>query len=174
MPRVDVAVNSPYFHLYESEDPVFQIHKSIPEGMSPQIEKAVEDFLRTSQTPNGVDLAGYYHQTLQMIAGRTVLNQGGDLWLGIRDGQLMAYVLATLAPDFDGRLAYIVSQAWVRKDQRGKRWVKDAWAKVRRRAKDCFAVHFAVFSSRENDKAYCRFLGKGFRRYSSILKEELL
>lgn len=168
-----VSIESPHFSLRTPLAPEFRLHKTIPAGLSPQIEKAVEDFIRTSHVPKGIDLAGFYQKTLESIAARTVMGGVGELWLGIADGQLWTYILATLSPDFDGRLSYMVSQAWVRKDQRGKPWVKDAWGKVRQRAKDCFASHFAVISSRENDDAYCRFLGKGFHKYSSVLKEEL-
>lgn len=154
-------------------EPLFSLHKTIPEGVSYQIEKAVEDFIRTSHTPEGVDLAGFYEQTLQSIATRTVMQGGGDLWLGISGGELYTYILANLGPDIDGRMAYTVLQAWVRKDQRGKRWVKEAWEKVRQRARDCFCKHFIVISSRGKPEAYCRFLGKGFHPFAEILKEEL-
>lgn len=173
MQRVDVTVNSPYFRLYQDEAPVFELHKSIPEGMSKQIEDAVEDFIRSSHIPKGVDLDGFYQQTLQSIASRTVLGGAGDLWLGILNGELHTYIIATLQPDFDGKLSYTVLQAWVRKDQRGKPWVKKAWNTVRQRAKESFASHFAVLSTRGKDKAYCRFLGKGFHPYASVLKEEI-
>lgn len=172
MTLANVIVDSPFFVLKEDENPVFELHKSIPKGIAPQLEKAVEDFIRTSHIPKGIDFNGFYYQTLKVIAGAGVLNQGGDLWLGISDGELWTYILAQIGENYDQKLAYTITQAWVRKDQRGQPWVKWAWEKVRQRAKDCFCKHFAVLSSRGNDKAYCRFLGKGFHYYASILKEE--
>lgn len=163
---------SPHFKLL-SETPDFALAKSIPTGIAPQIQLAVRDFMASSHLPAGVDAEGFYNQTLQAIAAASYLNQGGDLWLGFIDGVLVTYILAHISNDFDGRLAYTVSQAWVRKDQRGKAWVKEAWLKVRQRAKDCLCKHFVALSSRGNAKAYCRFLGKGFRLYGEILKEEL-
>lgn len=144
----------------------------IPTGMNKQFTDAVVDFMGASGLPNGIDRQGFFYQTLQAIATSAIIGQGRELWLGIHEGQLYTYILATIGQDFDGRLAYTVSQAWVRKDQRGKPWVREAWQKVRQRAKDMLCSHFAVYSTKENTKAYCRFLGKGFRKYSEILKEE--
>lgn len=123
--------------------------------------------------PKGVNIEGFYYQTLQTIANISVMNQSGELWLGTIDGNLVTYILAHIGNDYDNRLGYMVTQAWVRKDQRGQKWVKEAWQQVRTRAKDCFCKHFSVISSRGHTKAYCRFLGKGFHLYAEILKEEL-
>lgn len=160
--------------VFKVTKPRFELCKTIPEGIPKQIEAAVVDFMKTSHMPEGIDLNSFYNQTLQSIAARSVMNQpGGDLWLGICDGELYTYILAHMGADLDGRMAYTVTQAWVRKDQYRKPWVKEAWEKVRQRAKSVFAKHFVVISSRGNDKAYCRFLGKGFHFYASLLKEEL-
>lgn len=172
MNNTTMVMDSEFFHKTESDKPTFEIVKAIPKGIAPQIENAVVDFIHASHTPEGVHLGGFYQHTLQSIASASILNQGGDLWLGIKDGELYTYILAHIGQDVDHRLAYIVTQAWVREDQRGKPWVKWAWEKVRQRAKDSFCGHLMVISSRGNDKAYCRFLGKGFRPYASILKEE--
>lgn len=164
---------SPHFKFLEAEKPFFEVVRSLPQGMAGQLEDAVRDFIISSHLPQGVDPDGFYNQTLQAIAGASYLQQGGELWLGVSDGTLWTYILAHVGNDFDGKLAYTVTQAWVRKDQRGQPWVRWAWEKIRRRAKDCLCRHFVILSSRGNDKAYCRFLGKGFHFYASILKEEL-
>ncbi len=164
---------SPYLTLVEPEKPDFGLAKAIPAGLAPQIENAVRDFMVSSHLPQGVDGMGFFRQTLQAIAAASYLNQGGELWLGMMNGKLVTYILAHIGNDFDGRLAYTVTQAWVREDKRGQPWVKEAWQKVRERAKDCLCSHLAIFSTRGNDKAYCRFLGKGFHFYCSILKEEI-
>lgn len=169
---ISVECISPHFKLVEPQSPNFGLCRVIPEGMAPQIEMAVRDFIVSSHLPDGVDPEGFSRQTLQSIAAASYLSQGGELWLGILGGRLVTYILAHVGNDYDGRLAYTVTQAWVRKDQRGQKWVKEAWEKVRQRAKDCLCKHFVVLSSRGNDKAYCRFLGKGFHFYASILKEE--
>lgn len=164
---------SPHLTLVEASRPYFALSKVIPTGMVPQIENAVRDFMVSSHLPDGIDKEGFFRQTLQAIAAASYLNQGGELWLGISNGILLTYILAHVGNDYDGRLAYTVSQAWVRKDHRGQPWVKEAWEMVRHRAKDCLCKHFVVLSSRGKTKAYCRFLGKGFHPYAEILKEEI-
>lgn len=155
------------------KEPLFTLAKVIPSGMAPQFQEAVKDFIVSSGLPDGIDKNGFYYQTLQTIANSAILGQGRELWLGTRDSELYAYILSWIAPDFDGRLSYTVTQAWVRKDQRGQPWVREAWQKVRQRAKDTLCTHFTVFSTKENTKAYCRFLGKGFHKVNEVLKEEI-
>lgn len=169
---LSVESANPCLRLIDPIRPHFALSKNIGNGIAPQIELGVRDFIESSHLPDGIDKEGFFRQTLQAIASASYLNQGGDLWLGIMDGELVTYILAHVGNDYDGRLAYTVTQAWVRKDQRGKKWVKEAWEMVRKRAKECFCKHFVVISSRGNDAAYCRFLGKGFHFYASILKEE--
>lgn len=160
------------FEFAVPDIPMFSLAKEIPKGLNSQFSEAVNDFMDSSGLPEGIDRKGFFYQTLQAIANSAILGQGRELWLGINDDQLYTYILASIAPDFDGRLSYTVSQAWVRKDQRGKPWVKAAWEKVRQRAKDTLCSHFAVYSTKGNTEAYCRFLGKGFHKVSEILKEE--
>lgn len=159
--------------VIEPSSPSFTLYKMIPSGAGPEIESAVRDFMASSHLPDGVDPEGFFRQTLQAIANASYGGGAGDLWLGFMSGRLVTYILAHVTNDIDGRLDYFVSQAWVRNDQRGKPWVKEAWQKVRQRAKDCFCKHFSISSSRGNDDVYCRFLGKGFHKYISVLKEEL-
>lgn len=170
---ITAETSSPHLTLIEPSKPEFSLWRSIPKGLAPQIENAVRDFMVSSHLPRGVDPEGFFRQTLQGIAAASYLNQGGDLWLGVSRGTLWTYILAHVSNDYDGRLSYTVTQAWVKKDQRGQKWVKDAWNQVRQRAKDCFCKHFVVLSSRGHTKAYCRFLGKGFHPYAEILKEEI-
>lgn len=161
------------FKFTPLEEPVFELATSVPRGMNQQFHDAVIDFMASSGLPRGIDKNGFYYQTLQAIANSVILGQGRELWLGIQDGQLVTYILASIGPDFDGRLSYTVSQAWVRNDQRGKPWVRGAWQKVRQRALDTLCSHFVVHSTKENTAAYCRFLGRGFHKASEVLKEEL-
>lgn len=170
---LNIECPSPYFKMIDEDSPEFGLTKIISPGLAPQIENAVRDFMVSSHLPEGVDKEGFYRQTLQSIAAASYLNQGGELWLGVSRGTLYTYILANIGNDYDGRLSYTVMQAWVKKDQRGKRWVKEAWQQVRQRAKDCFCKHFAILSSRGKTAAYCRFLGRGFKPYAEILKEEI-
>lgn len=173
MKLLEVESLAPELKMTPSEAPFFRLAHALPEGMNSQFQLAVMDFIVSSGLPEGIDKTGFYYQTLQAIANSAILGQGRELWLGTRGDQLYTYILGGIAPDFDGRLAYTVSQAWVRKDQRGKPWVRDAWQKVRQRAKDTLCSHFVVLSTKGNTAAYCRFLGKGFKKVSEVLKEEL-
>lgn len=159
--------------VVEPQKPIFGLCTAIPEGLSSEIQAAVIDFVRSSGLPDGVDVKGFYYQTLQSIANSAILGQGRELWLGTHKGKLLTYILASISPDFDGRLAYTVHQAWVKNEERGQPWVRAAWQLVRQRAKNTLCTHFVVHSTKGRTEAYCRFLGKGFRKHSEILKEEI-
>lgn len=163
---------APELTLTQPDKIEFGVVKAIPEGMGPALESAVKDFIKASHTPKGVDIEGFYYQTLSAMANSTILGQGGELWLGTVGGELSIYILSSISNDIDGKLCYFVSQAWVREDQRGQKWVRWAWQRVRDRAKNLMCKHLMIASSRENDAAYCRFLGKGFHKYVTYLKEE--
>lgn len=155
------------------ETPSFEVVKELRPNVSREIEEAVKDFMTCSNMPQGVDPEGFYYQTLSAMANATYLNHGGDLWLGFIGSKLVIYILAVVNQDIDFKLTYWVSQGWVREDQRGKPWVKKAWDKVRQRAKDLMCKHLVVISSKPNDEVYCRFLGPGFHKYATLLKEEI-
>lgn len=154
------------------ETAYFRVVKSIPEGVTRQIENAVNDFIASSHMPNGVDPTGFYFQTLEAIANATYLGGGGEFWIGTKDGELLIYILGHVAKDIDNRLSYHVSQAWVREDHRGRPVVKEWWEAVRERAKSLFCKHLVITSTR-NPKAYQRFLGHGMTQYAVMMKEEL-
>ncbi len=150
----------------------FSVRGSIPHGFGPMLEVAVKDFIVSSHVPDGIDLKGFYNQTLSAMASATVLAQGGELWLGTKGDELLIYVLAHIGNDFDGRLSYNISQCWVRKDYRGNGIVKEWWEAIRSRAKDCLCKHLSMTSSR-SPKAYMRWLGGGLQEYATILKQEI-
>lgn len=154
------------------EKPYFRVIKTIPEGLAPQIESAVVDFIKTSHLPAGVDRGGFYNQTLQAMASATVLNQGGEMWIGTARGELLTYVMAHIGNDFDGRLSYHVSQAWVKKGFRATPLVKSWWGQIKSRAKDLMCGHLVITSSR-NPKAYERWFGDGMAIYATLLKMNL-
>lgn len=162
---------SPYIKLHEDR-PDFRLVKSIPSGLAPQIEEAVKDFIKTSHVPEGIDLNGFYYQTLQAIANATILSGAGEFWIGTVDNELVIYTIAYINNDFDGKLAYHISQTWVKKEYRGKPIVKEWWNQIKQRAKDCFCGHLCLTSSR-NPKAYERWLGDGMKHYATLLKQTL-
>ncbi|WP_230685497.1 hypothetical protein, partial [Streptococcus pneumoniae] len=76
-------------------------------------------------------------QTLQAIANSTVLSGAGEFWIGTLNGELLIYTMAYINNDFDGKLAYHISQTWVKKEWRGDPIVKEWWGQIKQRAKDC-------------------------------------
>jgi hypothetical protein len=163
---------STYLKLKEEVEPVFEIVKRIPDGLSSQIEDAVMDFIKTSHSCPGVDAVGFYNQTLEAIAGATILGQGGDFWLAIDSQGVFGYALCRIVKDVDNRLTYWCAQSWLRKDMRGLEWYKFGMDKIRERAKSCFCAHLVIVSSR-NAEAYLRFLGKNWNKYATLLKEDI-
>lgn len=154
------------------EKPYFRVIKSIPDGISNQIEMAVIDFIDCSHVSESIDKRGFRNQTLQAIANASVLNGGGEFWIGTLKGELLIYTLGHISNDFDGRLSYNISQTWVRKDYRGNPIVKEWWKAIKQRAKDCLCGHLVITSSR-NPKAYERWLGDGLEIYATLLKTTL-
>lgn len=160
-------------HFHFSENPLrFEIVKTLNPKHVPQIKAAIRDFMISSHMSEGVDPRGFVAQTEQSIANATVLGRGGDFWLMIENDQVIAYVLAQVVTDIDCNLTYWVSQAWVRKDMRGNIAIKMAWQKIRERAAQCLCKHIIVVSSRDS-AAYCRWLGRGWHQYATLLKEDL-
>lgn len=153
-------------------NPTFGVIKTIPPGFPRQIEGAVEDFIRSSHVPQGIDLKGLYFQSLEAIAAATHLGGSGDFYMGSYRDEIICYALAFVARDIDQKLAYHITQAWVRSDVRRNPIVKEWWEAMRQRAKDLFCKHIVITSSR-NPKAYIRFLGHGMHEYCVMLKEEV-
>lgn len=152
------------------EKPTFSVVKEIPSHLSLQVQHAVLDFIVTSHLPEGIDVDGFYQQTLEAIANCTYMNGAGEFWMGVKDGKLLIYILGHVAKDMDNRMTYHISQGWVHNDYRGNPIVKEWWEAIRQRAKDLFCGHLCITSSR-SAKAYQRFLGHGMKEYAILLKE---
>ena len=150
----------------------FSVVREITENMHNQIQAAVTSFIHDSHMPEGIDLEGFRRNTLQAIASATIMGQGGDFWMATKRGELVAYVLASIGNNLDGKLAYQVSQAWVRKDYRRTPIVREWWGQIKERARNCMCGHLVIMSSR-NPKAYERFLGDGVKKYADLLKMSL-
>lgn len=155
-----------------TERPSFGVVKVIPKWAVPELELAVKDFIATSHLPSGIDVSGFYYQTLEAIANATYLGGSGDFWLATINGRVVVYGLAHISKDIDQKLCYHISQMWVAKEFRGKPIVKEWYEIIIERAKSCFCKHLVIVSSR-NPEAYKRFLGHGLHDYATLLKCEL-
>lgn len=149
----------------------FRIVNDLNETIARQLAGAINEFMKDSDLGRGVDEIGYFEATKNAMIEACLGN--GDLWIGTLDEALVIYILAGMSNEVDNRLTYWVSQAWVRKDQRGLPWVRQAWQTIRERAIETKCAHIVTISGRENNEAYCRFLGKGWHIYGVLLKEDL-
>lgn len=147
----------------------------LPKTLNPlAIERAVQQFMQ-----DGGELrvegneVGLYQETLESIANASFMGLGGrDFFLAVEDGEVVAFALCMVDKGLGNRLCYRISKVWVHKKYRHTKQVKIWFQQLRERAKNLLCQHITVPSSR-GDKAYCRFLGKGWHPYMVMLKEDL-
>jgi len=152
----------------------FLVKGSLPDTLKHGsiVSAIVSNFDQMDWVP-GVSREGFIQQTLLSIANATFLKVGGDFWLiENADGTCGGYMLARFVVDIDNKLCYWISQVYVAKEHRGK-GSKEAFQVIREYAKKNLASHIVAVSGRENSKAYCRFLGEGYHKYATLLKEDL-
>ncbi len=152
-----------------------EIVGEIPKDLEPRaIEHAVQSFIRDSKVEQyHLSGSGLYNQTLEAIACATFLKTTGRFfWLAWHDGKVLAYCLSSVARDVDNRLTYHLEQAWVHRDVRRHKIVKQWYELFRAHAKQLLCSHITVVSCR-NTKAYLRFLGANWHEYFTVLKEDL-
>lgn len=145
------------------------VRGELPKLNEKAIERAVSSFV-SSVDVHG-DLVGFYNQTIKSIY-HAIYNGNGEFWLAHEAGEVLGYVMARIAVDVDDQLCYWLSQAWLHPNYRGKKEVKNWWQKIRSHAKQRLCKHIMVISARNNE-AYCRWLGKGWHEYATILKEDI-
>lgn len=147
----------------------------LPDGLTYKaIEFAVREFVKDSHTKeSGADPDGLYQQTLEIIANAIIYgSEARQFWIAHLDGEVFAYVIASVSKDVDNKQTYWITQAWVNKKARGHKIVKTWYQMLREEAIRLGCKHIVVPSSR-GVKAYLRFLGKGWKLYLSLLKEDL-
>lgn len=147
--------------------------KELPKLCPYAIEEAVSRFIEDSKI-QGVDKDGMFNQTIESIAHATMFatNDTNHFWLAHNGQDVLAYVLAHISKDIDNKLTYTISQGWVAPQLRGKKIVKLWWEKIRAEAKQRMCKHI-MFPASRHPKAYLRFLGKGYHKYATLLKEDL-
>jgi len=139
------------------------------------IEAAVEAFVRDSHTEEtGADPIGLYRQTLENIAASTLFSQNDaqQFWMADEDGDVISYAMCHISKDVDNQLCYWITQAWVHPKYRGSKQVKEWFQVFRSEAKKSLCKHIIVPSSR-GVEGYCRFLGKNWKPYVTLLKEDI-
>lgn len=135
------------------------------------IEDAVWSFVNDSHCNE--DLVGLHNQTIENIFHYSQCpDDTRNFWLADEDGEVMAYAMTHISKDVDNKLCYWITQAWVHPVIRGSKQVKEWFQIFREEAKKNLCAHIIVPSSR-GVEAYCRFLGKGWHTYVTLLKEDL-
>lgn len=152
--------------------PSLQLTRELPKDLNPKaIERAVERFLLEVDCKG--DWVGFFNQTIQKIASATFLRMPGhDFWCATQDGEVAGYALASVVNDIDGSLCYWAAQCWVDPKFRTLACVKEGYDKIFDYAKSIMCRYVVLVSTRD-DKAYCRFLGRGAHKYASLLKVDL-
>lgn len=139
------------------------------------LDRAIQSYLNDNHLdPTQVNLAGLKQQITDAIAAVVVFknNPGVDLWVAEEDGEVVSWTLAHVSKGVDNTLCYSMTDAWVTPAYRMKPIVKEWFRTMRTEAKRLMCKHILIPSSR-GAEAYCRFLGKGWHQYLTILKEDI-
>lgn len=153
----------------------FKKVQNLPKLRKGAIEDAVEAFVRDSHTEEThADPKGLFDQTIEVIAHATLFqhDDSRQFWMATDGGEVMAYAIVHISKDVDNQLCFWITQAWVHPICRGSKEVKGWFQLLRDEAKRLLCKHIVIPSSR-GVEAYCRFLGKGWKPYVTLLKEDL-
>lgn len=96
----------------------------------------------------------------------------GDLWLATTNHSIRGFLVATYGKDVENEWTYVIRQAWVDPSLRRTPKVKEMLRTILSYAKGNYCRHVLIVSSR-NEKAYLRWLGKGWFKVTTILQGEL-
>jgi len=117
-----------------------------------------------------MSLQGFSTHTMEQI--RSAVNGNGEFWVCTDGINLLGYLLGGMSKDINNELTYVVRQAWVSTLIRRTPIVKQMLGSILMNAKANFCKH-VVLSAARNEKAYLRWLGKGWNRYVTLLRGEL-
>lgn len=156
-------------------NPPLQNLTSLPSLPPGSIESAIQAFIMESGAlADGVDELGLYNQMIEAVANIVMLKKAphAQFWLAYENGKVVAFCFSHWAIGVDGRMCLWLTDAWINKEYRGIKTAKEYFKTLREFAQKSLCKHILVVSSR-NDKAYCRFLGKGWKPYLTVLKEDI-
>lgn len=149
----------------------------LPASLKPgAIEAAVAAFVKDSRADNvPLDADGLYNQLITNIACITIMKNypTGQFWLAEdHHGNVIAWAMGNVSKDVDNQLCMWWTNAWVAPSYRRTPIVKEWFQQLRAEAKRLMCKHILIPSSR-GVEAYCRFLGKQWHPYVTILKEDI-
>jgi hypothetical protein len=133
-----------------------------------QLKAILEEMYTESLMEDHSTKEGFITYTMNQI---TLACSGqGELWICTDGKDLLGYLLSVR--DFGIMTTYIVKQAWVHKSIRRTPKVKEMLSSILLNAKSNFCQRALIVATR-NEKAYLRWLGKDWSKYTTTLKGEL-
>ncbi len=154
----------------------FQKLKEIPSSFNPgAIDRAIKAFVDNRHvTYEGDNKDGFKQQLTDVIASILIFktNQTAFFWASEYDGELVCFALTHVSKDVDNSLSYWMTDAWVAPQLRHTDLPKQWFNTMREDAKHLMCKHVLIPSSR-GSKAYCRWLGKGWKKHLEIIKEDI-
>lgn len=113
---------------------------------------------------------GYVDHTWEMIT--LACSGSGELWLATLGQEIVGFLLAAYSKEVDNEPTFVIRQAWVSQKIRRNPAVKQMLGRILSNAKMNFAKHVLIVSSR-NPNAYIRWLGKGWKKITTVIKGDL-
>lgn len=139
------------------------------------LEHCVDDYIHTCKVEKcGVTPEGFKKQVLKAIGNSLDprLPQA-HCWLVLDDsGKVAGFSLTHFDVMVDDRLTYWMSDGWVREDLRNSHYVKE-WVKEIRNFGVVSGASHILFPCSRAARAWQMFLGRKFKKYVTILKEDL-
>ena len=146
--------------------------KTIPENLNLRsIEEAVRSFIDEIKLPANPD--GVYQQTIDTIGHSLIFGaRDTDIWLGIDNGSVKAYLIARIVKDIDNSFCYWISQAWLHPDHRNNGFLIKYWQTMKDHAKRLMCKNL-IFVSTRMGESWDKLLAENFSVYATLLKTEL-
>ena len=110
---------------------------------------------------------------LNAIAQSIKLDDYGNFWImEAMDGSIGGFIL-THFYKVDGVKTCWLNHMYVLPYLKGTKFVRECINEVRHHAKANKCVHNIIMTRRKNIDVVCRFLGKSWHKYATLLKEDL-
>lgn len=148
----------------------------VPPTLKPgALEQAVEAFVHESNAFDvPFDPVGLYNQLIENMALVLIFKTPGSMqvWIAEDQGQVAAWAMTHVSKDVDNTLCFWMNDAWVAPRYRHSAHVKIWLETLTAEGSRLLCKHIIIPSSR-GVGAYCRFLGKGWHPYVTLLKKDL-
>ena len=136
----------------------------------PKLNSILLSMYMESGMTTQMSVGGYSTHTMEQIIA--ACNGQGEFWICSEGSELFGFLLGNVCKDVNNEPTYVIRQAWVSPSIRRTPIVKQMLSSILLNAKSNFCKHVLLVSSR-NEKAYLRWLGHGWKRFTTVLKGEL-